>query len=170
MTSLPHAAAVQHYESSATPGELIAAYERGIDDLAGAVAGMTADQLRARPIAGKWSTLEVVCHVADSEQFFADRLKRTIAMERPLLMGADSDRYLASLNYQHHEVQEELDLVAITRMQLARILRGLSAATWERTAVHSEKGLMTLHQLLLYPVNHLNHHLAFIAAKRAAMK
>jgi hypothetical protein len=29
----------------------------------------------------------VVCHIADCEQFFADRMKRTVAMDRPLLLG-----------------------------------------------------------------------------------
>jgi uncharacterized protein (TIGR00369 family) len=30
-----------------------------------------------RPVAGKWSTLELVCHIADCEQFFASRIKRS---------------------------------------------------------------------------------------------
>lgn len=155
---------------NSTPSEIIAAYEKGIDDLVAAVSGLTADQVRARPIPGKWSTLEVVCHVADCEQFFADRIKRTIALERPLLMAVDTDLYLGSLNYQQHEIQEELDLVAATRRQLARALRLLPTDSWERAGVHSEKGIMTLHQLLAYPVKHLNHHLAFIAEKRAVLK
>ncbi|MDB5340442.1 MAG: yfiT 3 [Planctomycetaceae bacterium] len=170
MTSTPLAGTTQSGDQSPTPDELITAYERGIDDLVAAVAGMTADQLLARPIAGKWSTLEVVCHIADCEQFFADRIKRTIALQRPLLMGVDSDLYLESLNYQQRDVQEELDLVAATRHQLARILPLLPVESWQRTGVHSEKGLMTLHQLLLYPTNHLHHHLKFVAEKRAAMK
>jgi hypothetical protein len=36
---------------------------------------MTRDQLLARPVAGRWSTLEVVCHVGDAEQFFVDQRK-----------------------------------------------------------------------------------------------
>ena len=87
---------------------------RGIEELRAAVAGMTGDQLRSRPIPGKWSTLEVVCHVADGEQFFADRMKRTVAMDRPLLIGADGFRYPEPLHYQE---LDELDLVAVTRRQ-----------------------------------------------------
>ncbi len=170
MTTTPLTGTTQRGDLSPTPDELITAYEKGVDDLAAAVTGMTAEQLLARPIAGKWSTLEVVCHIADCEQFFADRIKRTIALERPLLIGADSDLYLESLIYQQRDLKEELDLVAATRRQMVRILRTLPPTSWQRTAVHSEKGLMTLHQLLLYPTNHLNHHLKFIAEKRAAMK
>ena len=69
--------------------ELIAAYEQGIDDLRSAVAGMTAEQVFARPMPGKWSTVVCVGHVADTEIFFTDRIVRTIAMDRPLMMSAD---------------------------------------------------------------------------------
>jgi hypothetical protein len=40
---------------------------------------------------------------------------------------------------------------------------------WQRTAVHSETGLVMLRQLLLHTGNHLHHHLRFVAEKRAAM-
>jgi uncharacterized damage-inducible protein DinB len=131
---------------------------------------MTAEQLRARPIPGRWSTLEVVCHIADCEQFFADRIKRTAAMDRPLLIGAEGFRYPEPLHYQDHDLNEELDLVAVTRRQTARTLRLLAADAWQRTAVHSETGLVTLRQLLLHAVNHLRHHLRFVAEKRAVLR
>lgn len=157
-------------ELTLAPTQIIQAYVKGIDALTGAVAGMTVDQLRARPSAGRWSSLEVVCHIADCEQFFADRMKRTIAMERPLLMGADGSIYPEPLSYQQREIQEELDLVAATRRQLARCLRLLPANAWQRTAVHSEAGLVTLLQLLEHAVDHLNDHLVYISEKRTAMK
>jgi len=34
----------------------------------------------------------------------------------------------------------------------------------------TETGLVTLRQLLLHAINHLRHHLRFVAEKRAAMK
>jgi GNAT superfamily N-acetyltransferase len=70
--------------------QVVAEYEAGPDLLRSAVAGMAAEDLRLRPVEGRWSTLEVVCHVSDTEQLFADRMKRTLAMDRPLLVGADS--------------------------------------------------------------------------------
>ena len=159
----------QRDDLSVSVADLILAYERGIEDLRTAVVGMTVEQLRPRPISGKWSTLEVVCHIADCEQFFADRMKRTVAMERPLLLGADGFRYPEPLRYQDHDLGEELDLVALTRGQMARSLRLVAPDAWQRTAVHSETGLVTLRQLVLHAINHLRHHLRFVAEKRAAM-
>ena len=160
----------QKDDTTLTALDLISAYEKGVEDLRLAVAGMTIEQLRSRPVAGKWSTLEVVCHIADCEQFFADRLKRTVAMDRPLLLGADGFRYPEPLRYQDHDLDLELDLVAVTRRQMARTLKLVAADAWQRTAVHSETGLVTLRQLLLHAVNHLRHHLRFVAEKRAAME
>ena len=54
-----------------------------------AVAGMTRDELLARPIPGTWSTQEVVCHLADYEPIYADRMKRVIALEGPELLRGD---------------------------------------------------------------------------------
>jgi uncharacterized damage-inducible protein DinB len=159
----------QRDDNAVAVADLISAYETGIEELQVAVAGMTCDQLRSRPMPGKWSTLEVICHIADCEQFFADRMKRTVAMDRPLLLGADGFRYPEPLHYRDHDLREELDLVAVTRRQMARTLRLVAPDAWQRTAVHSETGLVTLRQLLLHAINHLRHHLRFVAEKRAAM-
>jgi uncharacterized damage-inducible protein DinB len=170
MTISNNVAEAQTDNTNLTVAELILAYERGSDELRASVSGMTDEQLRTRPIPGKWSTLEVVCHIADCEQFFADRMKRTAAMDHPLLIGVEGFLYAERLGYQQHNLAEELDLVAITRRQMARVLHLVSADVWQRTAVHTEKGLMTLRQLLLHAINHMRHHLQFMAEKRAALK
>jgi hypothetical protein len=123
MTAPTTLANAQRDDPDLTPADLISAYEQGVEDLRLAVVGMTVEQQRSRPVAGRWSTLEVVCHIADCEQFFADRIKRTVAMDRPLLLGADGFRYPEPLRYQGHDLELELDLVADTRRQTAHTLR-----------------------------------------------
>lgn len=169
MTTLDKIADAQRDDGAQSVADLLAAYERGVADLRAAVVGMTENELRHRPVPGKWSTLEVVCHVSDCEQFFADRMKRTLAMDRPLLVGADGWRYPEPVCYHLRHLAEELELVALTRRQMARILRHVPPEAWDRTAVHTETGLVTLRQLLLHAVNHLAHHLRFVAEKRAAL-
>jgi len=161
--------AAQQDEAARSTADLVIAYEHGIDDLRGAVADMTTDQLRARPIAGKWSTLEVVCHLAGTEIYFTDRIERTIALDRPLLMGADERPYPERLNYQALDLGEELALFAALRRHAVRILRAQPPEAWERAAVHSHDGIVTLRQLVLKAVQHLAHHLRFVAEKRAAL-
>jgi uncharacterized damage-inducible protein DinB len=166
----PYAVAdAQRDDPSLDNAALVAVYEASIDDLRNAVAGMTVEQFRARPIPGKWSTLEVLCHLADCDQMFADRMKRVLGMNRPLLIGVDPTNFSESLHYQSLEPAEQLALITITRRQMAHVLRQVSEQDWQRCGVHSETGLITLRQILSHAINHQRHHLQFVAEKRAAL-
>src|SRR2546425_1256964 len=120
--------------------QLIEDYLAGPKNLRQAVAGMTREQLQARPVAGKWSTLEVVCHLADFDPILADRMKRVIAEEKPALIGADENKFAAALAYHDRDMEEELTIIERTRQQLARILRKLPADALKRVGVHNERG------------------------------
>ena len=160
---------MQHDDGTLGSAELLAAYEQDIEDLRAAVAGMTPEQVRARPVPGKWSTLECVAHLADAEIFLTDRIVRTVVLDRPLLMGVDETLYNRRLNYQAFDFDEQLALFAALRRHAACILRTQPPEAWSRTAVHSESGLVTVRQLVWQAVRHLRHHLPFIAEKRAAL-
>ena len=153
--------------SALTP--LIDAYLAGAQTLRQAVAGMSREQVVARPVAGKWSTLEVVCHLADFDPILADRMKRVIAEERPQLVGADEQRFAAALAYDNRDLDEELTIIERTRSQMARILRTLPAEALRRVGVHNERGPRTLEELLTTATNHIPHHVKFIADKRRAL-
>jgi uncharacterized damage-inducible protein DinB len=149
--------------------QLIDAYLAGPPLLYTAIAGMSREQLQARPVPGKWSTLEVVCHIADFEPVYADRMKRVIAEERPTLLGADEQRFAAALAYHQRDLEEELTIVERTRRQMARILATLPAAALERVGVHNEAGPLTLKELVARITNHIPHHVQFIREKRQAL-
>lgn len=152
-----------------SPAELLAAYRRGPALLAAAVDGLDAEALRARPIAGKMSSLEVACHIIDSDQFMVDRLKRTIATDKPLLMGVESAAYLEPLHYHDRDLDLDMRLLEVTREQMASDLDRLPAEAWSRTAVHSENGLQTLIGILRHAVEHLEDHVGTILEKRRAL-
>jgi hypothetical protein len=152
-----------------TLAALTDAYLVGPAALRQAVAGMTAEQVRARPVAGKWSTLEVVCHLADFDPILADRMKRIVAEDRPTLVGADENRFAGALAYHDRDLEEELSIVALTRSQLARILRTLPEAALSRVGVHNERGEISLERFLTITTGHIPHHLKFIAEKRRAL-
>ena len=148
---------------------LIETYLDGPRQLRQAVAGMTREQLLARPVPGKWSTMEVLCHLADFDPILADRMKRVIAEDRPQLIGADENRFAATLAYQERDLEEELTIIERTRSQLARILRTLKPEALQRVGVHNERGELTLERMLTLATNHIPHHVQFIAEKRKAL-
>ena len=153
----------------AAPAQLISDYLAGAALLREAVAGLGAEQARARPVAGKWSTLEVVCHLADFEPIMADRMKRIIAEDNPQLLGASEVKFAAALAYQDRDVEEELTIIDKTRQQMARILRTLPASALQRVGTHNERGPLTLERMLTSAINHIPHHLKFIDEKRKAL-
>jgi uncharacterized damage-inducible protein DinB len=149
--------------------ELIEAYRSGPRLLRDSVGGLTREQLLARPIPGKMSTQEVVCHITDAEEYLADRMKRTVAMERPLLVGVDGWLYLEALRYHDRDIELDLALVEAVRAQMTGDLERFDESAWGRTAIHTETGLVTLRQLLLHTINHLEGHVAAIEEKRRAL-
>jgi len=152
-----------------SPAQLIDAYLDGPTRLRRIVADLSPQHLEARPIPGKWSTLEVVCHLVDSEQAWCHRMKRVIAEDRPLLIGYDESRFTASLGYHQHDLKSELALLEGMRLQMALVLRGLPGAAWARTGVHSEWGLITLERMLQAEVEHIPHHVTHIIEKRKVL-
>lgn len=149
--------------------QLIGEYLKGPKLLRDAVAGMTREQLLARPIAGKWSTLELVAHLADFEPVYGDRMKRTLAENEPTLFGGDPDKFAAKLAYHERDLETELCLIDCVRNQMAAILRTVPEADFQRVGRHSEAGPLTLRTFLERITGHIPHHLPFIAQKRQAL-
>jgi len=148
---------------------LIEQYLAGPQLLRRAIDGMTAEQFDARPIAGQWSTREVVCHIADYEPIYADRMKRVIAENEPTILGGDPAAFTARLAYGSRDVEEESALILLVRRQMARILRALRAEDFQRRGIHVQRGPMTLENILDRVTSHIPHHAEAIMQKRMAM-
>ena len=154
-----------------SPQELADQYLAGAAQLRAAVAGMTREQLLARPVAGKWSTLEVVCHISDFDPVLVERMKRILAMasDVPLLLAADENLFLKALKYDDRDVEEELAVIDATRKQMARIIRRLTPEQLQLTGNHNKRGLQTLEKVIGLAINHIPNHLAFVAEKRKVL-
>jgi len=149
--------------------ELIDRYLAGPAALREAIQGLSTEQLRARPVPGKWSTMEVVVHIADFEPILADRIRRIAALKKPLLLAADENLFIEHLAYHERDLEAELKLIEATRATTAAILKKLPPEALSRPGIHSEKGLVTLQDVLTAAGNHIYHHLPFIAVKRQAL-
>ena len=153
-----------------TLDEMLKQYEKGPDLLKTAIAGLCEDQLDRTPVSGKWSIRQVICHIADFEPVYADRMKRVLVEDNPTMFGGDPDIFAAGLHYEKRSVHDELELISAVRRQMAVILRNTDVEDFQRTGVHSEAGPLTLETLLERITRHIPHHLTFIEAKIAAMR
>src|ERR1044071_8847061 len=149
--------------------DLIEQYARGGERLRMAIRGLTQEDLLAAPIPGKWSTLQVVIHLQDSDLIAADRMKRVIAEDNPTLIGFDENMFVANLAYDKQSAEDAVTILDLNRKQFALVLRTLPNSPWTRVGTHNERGVLTLGHLLQTYTNHLEHHLKFIDEKRKAM-
>ena len=151
-------------------GALIDEYVAGPELLRESIAGMTGVELDAAPVPGKWSTRQVICHLADFEPVYADRMKRVIAEDSPMILGGNPDLFASRLAYAERDLEEELQLITAVRRHVGRILHTISPSDFERQGIHSESGPISLETLLRNITRHIPHHVQFIAEKRAALR
>jgi uncharacterized damage-inducible protein DinB len=146
--------------------DTIKLFVHGGEKLEQSIRGLTADDLLAVPIAGKWSIQQVIIHLADAEMANADRIKRVIATDAPTLLAWDQNQFMAALAYDEQSAEDAVATVKLIRRQLGRVLAKLPATAWERSGQHTERGTMTLAKLVEMGNWHLDHHLTFINEKR----
>src|SRR5207248_5158740 len=113
-----------------------------------AVAGLSFQELTARPGPGKWSVLEVVIHLTDSDAIAIDRMKRMLSEDNPQLLYADETAYNERLFPHEQSLEYALTLFDLGRRQFARVLRQLPAEAFERAGTHNRKGRVTVGEMV----------------------
>src|SRR5438874_2065515 len=146
--------------------DLIEQYVAGGEKLRRAVAGLTSEELRARPGPGAWSVLEVVIHLADSDAISIDRMKRILTEDNPKLLYADETAYVDRLYTDEQSLDDALTLFDVGRRQFARVLRKLPDEAFRRKGTHNRKGEVTVGQMVADYIKHVDDHLKYVYAKR----
>jgi hypothetical protein len=146
--------------------ELIERYATGAEIPAKSIAGLTRADLLAFPLPGTWSIQQIILHLMDSDLIASDRMKRVIAEEGPTLVGFDESAFAKRLGYEELPAETAAEIFRLNRQLTAAILRRQPDSAFERTGRHTERGNVSLAQLLETYVNHLDHHLGFIRRKR----
>lgn len=166
-----HATAAFPDRYAALPtASLLESYRTAPARLRDALAGLPHERLRARPIAGKWSILEITLHLTDSELMGAGRFRFALAQPGVRLIGYDQDVWTPSLAHNDATpaaLAASLALFETIRANLLHLLDGIPAAWWtERHAIHPEMGLLTLRNLLELYADHGERHLQQILERR----
>jgi uncharacterized damage-inducible protein DinB len=146
--------------------DLIARYLAGPALVRDTIAGMTPDQLHARPIEGKMSTHDVVTHIADSENGLGTRMKRALAGEEPAPTQGGHPEIVCDPD---RDLGADLDRLTAAREQMAEQLRAIEPDVWERIAMRRGGREVTVRQLLTLMTRHLENHVTTIEEKRMAL-
>lgn len=130
------------------------------------VAGVDDAQLRRRPAPGEWAIIEVVGHLADTEQRALGRVRRMLAEDHPQLEPFDQAALAVRRHYLDLDPQEELDRLEQLRGQHLAVLEALDGAGWQRTGQHGEHGELTVELYETHVAAEEVDHLAQIARLR----
>ena len=131
-----------------------------------AVAGLSPEDLTARPGPGDWSILELVIHLTDSDSIAIDRMKRMLIEDDPPLLYADETAYVRLLASHEQSLEDALTLFEVGRRQFGRVLRNLPDEAFQRRGTHNRRRAVTVGGMVKDYVEHVDYHLKFLFDKR----
>jgi hypothetical protein len=102
--------------------------------------GIVDATLRRPEKLGKWSVIDVIQHLADSELVAGFRIRMVLSEDRPALQGYDQDRWASEFRYREVSLGQALDQLRGLRMANLHLWKHLTPAQLERVGLHSERG------------------------------
>lgn len=131
------------------------------------IATFDADGLRRRPAPGEWAAVEVVAHLADTEERALARVRRMLSEDAPVLEPFDQAALAVERGYLELDAATELQRFAALRADHVALLESLDDAGWNRVGIHGEHGRMTVERYETHVAAEDVDHLAQIARLRA---
>ena len=123
-----------------------------------AIAGLNATQMRKRPAPGKWSIIEILGHLHDTEIVYGYRYRLALSQPGSDILGYDQARWVIELRHRRRDARRLLEHIRILRDgNLDAVLR-VPRPYWKRYGMHTERGRETVRKTLELIAGHdLNH-------------
>lgn len=121
---------------------------------------VSSDRLRATRF-GDWTAVEVIGHVADSAEIFAERVRRCIEEDRPALPSFDQDALAAERRNAERDPMELSRRLSAANAEIVRRLMDERARS--RPGIHSEHGELDAGHFGAYQARHGHEHAAELA-------
>ena len=150
--------------------DLLERFRRGPEIVAVATTGAAGPELDFKPAPDKWSVRAIVCHLADSEMVDGMRFRQLVAEPNPTLQGYDQNAWAAGLDYSRRKISQALETFRRIRADTYEVLKDLPEEAYARKGAHTERGEMTLLDLLRNAAEHAEGHVRQIQTVRAAYK
>ena len=128
--------------------------------LARIVRTVGADRLRSVKF-GDWSAVEVIGHLADSAEIFAERVRRCIEEDRPALASFDQDQIARERRNAERDPMDLSRRVSAAHATIVRLLMDERARS--RPGIHSEHGELDAGHFGAYQARHGHEHAVELA-------
>jgi hypothetical protein len=161
-----------HYNSFTVSeqADILERYRRGAELLAMATTGVAGTELDYKPSEDKWSIRQIVCHLADAEAVTVTRLRVIAAEDNPSLTAWDQDAWAKNLDYGRRKISQALETFRRLRGENYELVKDLPEAAFARAGVHTQRGRVTLLDIVRYDAHHVENHVKQIQAARGAYR
>jgi hypothetical protein len=137
---------------------LLERFRRGPELLALVLTGVFGAEEDFTTAPGKWSIRQIIAHLADAELVAACRFRLVSAESNPVLTAFDQDAWTRNLDYARRKPKTSLETFRRLRAENYELLKDLPAESFGRTGNHTERGPLTLRELLDGYAQHAESH------------
>lgn len=127
-----YAASHQAYIARVPDGDVVEILSRQLERTRALLAPLPPERARHRYAPGKWSVVEVVGHVCDSERIFAYRALRIARGDATPLPGFDENTYVPAGRFDARRIEDVLAELESVRAATLTLLRTFDADAWKR--------------------------------------
>jgi hypothetical protein len=140
------------------------------DDVRRLTAGFDDETLRRQTAPGKWSLIELACHLWVVQQMFEARIDAMLEREAPAFepYAPENDAAFAAL-IASGPGSQQVDQFLTDRDRFAGRLDTLTAAEWLRQGRHPTFGIFDIAFLVEYMAHHEAHHVYQIFTRRVPL-
>lgn len=149
---------------------LLERFRRGPELIAVVLTGVFGDEEDFVTEPGKWSIRQIVAHLADADLVGAHRFRQLVAEENPMLVAFDQNLWTRNLDYARRKPKQSLDTFRRIRAESYDLLKDLPPEAFDRAGNHTERGRVTLGELLEGYARHAESHARQMQAIREAYK
>jgi hypothetical protein len=118
------------------------------------------ERLRATKF-DQWTALEIIGHVADAAEIFADRVQLCIEEDRPAVASYDQDALAAERRNNERDPMELSRRLSKAHSRMIQLLQRPGAA--ERPGLHSDWGEVDAGHFAAYQADHSHDHTSELA-------
>jgi DinB superfamily len=138
--------------------------------LTSAVQAVPAGKETQPPVPGEWSVQETLVHVRNVALLVLGlRIRRLLYENDPVFADYDDGPVREANLRQPEPIDEVLDMIVSEHEQIARLLRALPDAQWQRAGHHPERGAMSIEFLARWAAEHADEHAAQIVKTTAQL-
>src|ERR1017187_1484380 len=136
---------ITSYVEGEQPMKVQAATPKKLERL---IRGISLSKLRKRPAPDKWSVVEILAHLADTEIVGGFRIRMILGAPGTPIAGFNQDAWVTSGHYEKRDPRKRVEQFRVSREANLVLLKSLTQEQWKHHGIHSERGIETVEHIV----------------------